>query len=154
MRLDHRKTVKKTRIKLYNTLTLPAVLRGSENWTIKYNTLTLPAVLRGSENWTIKYNTLILPAVLRGSENWTIKYNTLTLPAVVRGNENWTIKSRYTRRITAAEVKNMRKTAGYSWTDCKTNAEISNEPNITQVFGQSTGIHKKLVATYKQNALQ
>ena len=28
------KTFKKTRIKLYNTLALPAVLNGSENWTI------------------------------------------------------------------------------------------------------------------------
>ena len=28
-------TLRKTRIKLYNTLVLPAVLHGSENWTIK-----------------------------------------------------------------------------------------------------------------------
>jgi hypothetical protein len=27
-------TLKKTRIKLYNTLVLPALLHGSENWTI------------------------------------------------------------------------------------------------------------------------
>jgi hypothetical protein len=29
------KTLKKARIKLYNTLTLPTLLYGSENWTIK-----------------------------------------------------------------------------------------------------------------------
>jgi hypothetical protein len=29
------KTLKKTRIKLYNALALPALLYGSENWTIK-----------------------------------------------------------------------------------------------------------------------
>jgi hypothetical protein len=29
------KTLKKTRIKLHNTLTLPGLLYGSENWTIK-----------------------------------------------------------------------------------------------------------------------
>jgi hypothetical protein len=29
------KTLKKTRVKLYNTLPLPALLYGSENWTIK-----------------------------------------------------------------------------------------------------------------------
>ena len=69
------------------------------------------------------------------------------------GSENWTINASDTRRITAAEVKYMRKTAGYIWTDCKTNIEIEKEPSITQVFGQSTGIQKKLVATYKQNAL-
>jgi hypothetical protein len=34
MFLGHRK-LKKTRIKLYNTLTLPVLLYGSETWTIK-----------------------------------------------------------------------------------------------------------------------
>jgi hypothetical protein len=29
------KTLKKTRIKLYNTLAIPALLYGSENWTVK-----------------------------------------------------------------------------------------------------------------------
>ena len=32
---DHKKTIKKIRIKLYNTLALPALLYGSENWIIK-----------------------------------------------------------------------------------------------------------------------
>jgi len=35
MCLGHNKTLKKTRIKLYNTLTLPVLLYGSETWTIK-----------------------------------------------------------------------------------------------------------------------
>jgi hypothetical protein len=35
MCLDHRKHSKKTRIKLYNTLPLPALSYGSENWTNK-----------------------------------------------------------------------------------------------------------------------
>jgi len=30
----------------------------------------------------------------------------------------------YARRITAAEMKYMRRTAGYTWTDYKTNAQI------------------------------
>jgi hypothetical protein len=30
-----KKTVKKTRVKLYNTLALPTLLYGSESWTIK-----------------------------------------------------------------------------------------------------------------------
>jgi len=34
MCLDHKKTLKKTRIKLYNTLALPVLLHGSETWTI------------------------------------------------------------------------------------------------------------------------
>jgi len=39
-------------------------------------------------------------------------YITLALPAFVFGSENWTIKARDARRITAAEMKYMRKTAG------------------------------------------
>ena len=35
MYLDHKKTLKKTRIKQYNTLALPVLLCGSETWTIK-----------------------------------------------------------------------------------------------------------------------
>jgi len=35
MCLDHKKTLKKTRIKLYNALALPVLLYGCETWTIK-----------------------------------------------------------------------------------------------------------------------
>jgi hypothetical protein len=35
MFLGHKKTLKKTRIKLYKTLALPVLLHGSETWTIK-----------------------------------------------------------------------------------------------------------------------
>jgi len=36
MCLDHKKkNLKKTRIKLYNTLALPVLLYGSETWTVK-----------------------------------------------------------------------------------------------------------------------
>jgi len=35
MCLDHKKTLKKTRIKLHNTLVLPVLLYGSETWTVK-----------------------------------------------------------------------------------------------------------------------
>jgi len=38
------------------------------------------------------------------------------------GSETWTNKARDARRITAAEMKYMRRTAGYMWTDYKTNA--------------------------------
>jgi hypothetical protein len=39
-------------------------------------------------------------------------YNTLTLPVLLHGSETWTIKARATRRITTAEMKYMRRTAG------------------------------------------
>jgi hypothetical protein len=50
------------------------------------------------------------------------------------GSKTWTIKARNTRRITAAEVKYMRRAAGYIWTDYKTNAQISKELKITPII--------------------
>ena len=58
-------------------------------------------------------------------------YNTLALPVSLYGSETWTIKARDARRITAAEMKHMRKTAGYTWTDHKTNSHIAKELEIT-----------------------
>ena len=42
--------------------------------------------------------------------------------------------TKLTRRITAAEIKYMRRTAGYIWTDYKTNAQIANELKITPIL--------------------
>jgi hypothetical protein len=36
---------------------------------------------------------------------------------VLLGSENWTIKARDARRITAANMKHMRRTAVYIWTE-------------------------------------
>ena len=47
------------------------------------------------------------------------------------GSETWTIKARDVRRITAVQVKYMRRTAGYTWTDYKTNLHIAKELEIT-----------------------
>jgi len=64
-------------------------------------------------------------------------------------SETWTIKARDARRITAAEMKYMRRTAGYTWdrlqnkcTNCK---GVKNNTN----FGQITGIQEKLDKTCK-----
>jgi hypothetical protein len=51
--------------------------------------------------------------------------NTLVLPALSYGSEKWTIKAKDARRITAAEMKYERKTAGYTWTGNTTNTEIA-----------------------------
>ena len=40
-------------------------------------------------------------------------YNSLALPALLHGSENWIIKARDARRIMTAEMKYIRKTAGY-----------------------------------------
>jgi len=39
-------------------------------------------------------------------------YNTLALPVLLYGSETWTIKAKDARRITAAEMKYMSRTAG------------------------------------------
>jgi ribosomal protein L44E len=78
MCLDHKKTFKKTRIKLYNTLAGP--------------------------------------------------------PVLLCGSETWSIKARDASRITAAEMKYMRRTAGYTGTDYKTKTKISKALKITPIL--------------------
>jgi hypothetical protein len=48
-------------------------------------------------------------------------YNALVLPVLLYCSETWTVKAKDARRITAGEMKYMRITAGYTWTDYKTN---------------------------------
>ena len=50
------------------------------------------------------------------------------------GSETWNVKARGARRITATEMKYMRKTAGYTWTDYKTNTQITKELKITPIL--------------------
>jgi hypothetical protein len=63
-----------------------------------------------------------------------ILYNTLALPALLYRSENWTNKASDATGTTAAQMKYMRITAGYTWTDHKTNTEIAKELIITPVF--------------------
>jgi len=63
-------------------------------------------------------------------------YNTLDLPVLLYGSEYWTIKAKDVRRITAAEMKYMRITAGYTWTDHKTNTRIAKELKITPILNK------------------
>ena len=58
------------------------------------------------------------------SENTRITLDsTLILPVLLHDSENWTNKATDARRITAAQIKYMRKTAGYTWIDFQTNTE-------------------------------
>jgi hypothetical protein len=64
-------------------------------------------------------------------------------------SETWTAKASDARRITATEIKYMRRAAGYTWdrlqkkcTNCK---RVKNNTN----FGQITGIEAKLDTIYK-----
>jgi hypothetical protein len=71
---------------------------------------------------------------------------TYHLPVLLYGSETWTIKARDTRRIRAAEMKYMRRTAGYIWADYKTNEQIANELKITQILDK--------LLEYKRNWIQ
>jgi len=62
------------------------------------------------------------------------------------GSENWNSKERDVTRITAAEVKCRRKTAGYIWTDYKTNTQIAKEIIITPVLDK--------IQEYRRNCLK
>ena len=61
-------------------------------------------------------------------------HNTLALPVLLYGSETWTIKASDARRITATEMKYMRRTAWYTWTDYITNAHIAKELKITPIL--------------------
>jgi hypothetical protein len=65
-------------------------------------------------------------------------YNTLVLPISLYGSETWTVKSQDKCRLTAAEMKFMRKTAKYTWRDRKTNAEILNEFEVISILDKIT----------------
>jgi len=49
-------------------------------------------------------------------------------------SETWTNNARDARRITAAEMKYMRRTAGYTWTDYRTNGQIKKDFKITPIL--------------------
>jgi hypothetical protein len=56
------------------------------------------------------------------------------------------VKARDARRITAAEMKYVRRTAGYTWTDYKINTKIAKELKITPVLDR--------LLEYKRNWIQ
>ena len=62
------------------------------------------------------------------------------------GCKTWTIKARDARRITAAEMKYMRRTAGYTRTDYKINTQIAKELKITPILDK--------LLEYKRNWIQ
>jgi hypothetical protein len=61
-------------------------------------------------------------------------------------SETWTIKAKDVRIITAAEMKCVRRTAGYTWTDYKTNTQITKELKITPILDK--------LLEYKRNWIQ
>ena len=70
----------------------------------------------------------------------------VALLVLLYGSETWTVKASDARRITAAEMKCMRGTAGYTWTDYKTNTQIAKELKITQILDK--------LQEYKRSGIQ
>lgn len=61
-------------------------------------------------------------------------YSTLALPVLLYGSECWTIKAKDKSRLISAEMKFMRKTAGYIWSDFKRNEEILQELKMIPIM--------------------
>jgi len=76
----------------------------------------------------------------------------LALPALLYGSENWTITTRDARRMTAAEIKYTRKTAGCTSTDYKTNTDTAKELNITPVLEKIQQYRKNTVYSRIESA--
>jgi len=73
----------------------------------------------------------------------------LALPVLLYGSETWTIKARDARRITAAEMKYMFRTAGHTWTDYKTNKQIAKELIITPVLDKLLEYKRNWIQVYR-----
>jgi hypothetical protein len=65
---------------------------------------------------------------------------------LLSGIETGTVTARDARRISAAEMKYMRRTAGYTGTDYKTNTQIAKELKITPILDK--------LLEYKKNRIQ
>jgi hypothetical protein len=62
------------------------------------------------------------------------------------GSENWTIKANDKTRITAAEMRFMRTTAKYIWSDYKRNDDILKELKTDHIMGK--------ILKYKNSLIQ
>jgi len=79
-------------------------------------------------------------------------YNTLALPVLLCGRETWNIKARDARRITAAEMEYVRRTAGYTWDRLQN--KFTHFKGIRNNTGsrQTAAIQEELDTTCKENA--
>ena len=75
----------------------------------------------------------------------TIKlHNILALLVLLYGSITWTIKAWEARRITAAVMKYMRRTAEYAWDRLQNKRTNSKGVKNNTNFGQITGMKEKL----------
>jgi hypothetical protein len=62
-------------------------------------------------------------------------YNTLVLPNLLHGSENWTTKAR----------DEIRRTAGYTWTDQETSTDIAKELHVTPILDKIQDYKRKWI---------
>ena len=62
------------------------------------------------------------------------------------------VRARDTRRITAAKMKYMRRTAGYTWTDYNINTQITKELKITPILDKLLEYKRNWMQHVKKNA--
>jgi hypothetical protein len=62
----------------------------------------------------------------------------LALPVLLYGSETWTVKSKEKSRLTAAQIRFVRKTAKYTLRDHNTNEKILNELKVTSILEKIT----------------
>jgi len=64
---------------------------------------------------------------------------------LLHGGETRTVIARDGRRITAAEMKYTIRTAGYIWTDYKTNSQIAKELKTTPILDKLLEYKRKWI---------
>jgi hypothetical protein len=72
-------------------------------------------------------------------------YNTLALPTLLYGSETWTLREQDKSRITAAEIKFMRKTAKYTRQDHKRNQKIMKELKTNLILEKINSYKEKWI---------
>jgi hypothetical protein len=73
------------------------------------------------------------PSLVQNHE-WIKVYKTLAIPVLTYGSEDWTIRKSDRTRITANEIKFLRRTAGYTKLHKSRNTEIIRELKINSVL--------------------
>jgi hypothetical protein len=89
-------------------------------------------------------NQVLNPSKLQRQTRLRI-YNTLAIPILLYGSEAWTLKEQDKSRITAAEMKLLRKTAKYTWQDHKQNRDITEELKIQPVMEKINNYKNKWI---------
>jgi hypothetical protein len=74
-------------------------------------------------------NNVLKPSLVQKHTRIRI-YKTLARPMLCYGSEAWTIRKSDESRITACEMKFMRRTAGYTKWDLKSNEEMLKELKV------------------------